>query len=787
MSLGDLVRAAFTGKKQQSLLDEDQKADLKRSKASLESKFWDEEAERSYRRIRKRLLEDEQGELIFFNWLARLSRFERGLSWHDNFYIKKSEKVLIHAGLEGLLNFLRIEEAVISGYRRRFSKWDSYFEHPLEYFYRNIPDSRYRSDAFCSSFISLMDAEIRSMDDWRQFPGRLEKVAHVFLGIADYQRPEWEAALGNAHIVTEKGGMLEDYIEICRQAMRLLMPDEFSAWLYKGLEFSAERPNNALVYFSLDSVKAEKSLKEHMSGVELRDVMPILVHYSRAMSGRSYLIASSSGRPSNDGKAIYLPEMISGHGSREANFEAYKVMAAIQAAKPEFGTFSVDIGQIKDLVEEIRAVYQTEASGDSALGYFFSSFPHPWIARSIFEIIEGKRIVNMLSGAYRGIRKPLERVISKEFSDANGLLDDFSRSIYLGVRPAGQSVELMLATALPATESSSVLDSIKATATCYKLINTSECSPDKEHQLSQLLGDFKQGTGTSHAESEAAPAYDRHVYPQWSMIRQDYLSGWCKVIEYPLEVTELVPDKPSDLALPDFEMRFQMQRARHLLEDGDELDIDAAVSLIADRKAGSSVKPSIYRRRKKQPRSVSACFLLDVSNSVLQERNGRIVLEELLEATEGIAGVESEHKLAIFAYSGEFRNNVRFYVVKSFDEAFDRQRLYSLYKANHDGTYSGPALRHSISIMEGQENSKAMFFLTDSEHLAGSYKGEYANADVRKAFGEARDKGIMPFAISFGSKPVPELRQSYGESFIQVKHASEIPRKLPQIYARLLK
>ena len=145
--------------------------------------------------------------------------------------------------------------------------------------------------------------------------------------------------------------------------------------------------------------------------------------------------------------------------------------------------------------------------------------------------------------------------------------------------------------------------------------------------------------------------------------------------------------------------------------------------------------------------------------------------------------------MGIFGYSGLTRRDVRVYVVKSFEDEFDRRRLYALEPIPADGrddriigfgTYTGPAVRHMTHLLSGlEEEIRILFLLTESGHQAIGYDGSYARTDVRKAFLEARKKGIMPFAISFGENGKEMLEESYGKDFVTVSNPLQLARKMP--------
>jgi len=66
------------------------------------------------------------------------------------------------------------------------------------------------------------------------------------------------------------------------------------------------------------------------------------------------------------------------------------------------------------------------------------------------------------------------------------------------------------------------------------------------------------------------------------------------------------------------------------------------------------------------------------------------------------------------------------------------------------------------------------------------YEGRYGIEDTRRVIIEARKRGLQPFCVTIDEEADEYLPHIFGaDGFIVVRKPSQLPRELPQIYARL--
>jgi len=654
-----------------------------------------------------------------------------------------------------------------------------------------------------------------------------------------------------ATIPLAKAGVLPDrYFECIFNAAKLLDSSSFNSWLDDGLKLLQEEPKRVRTYFSIYSQLGQASIRKHMPGIGLEEVRDVLQLYSRALAGTGFILKSMNGnkntlgRPYTDGTNMWLPDRLHGYGSEEDNFQAYKVLATIHAAKVEFGTFALQDKDIQSLVEQLEAKYGSKTQGDTPLQHFYNAFPHPELAQTLFELIEGKRIINRIRENYRGIKKTLDKVIRREIelrplsdraSDGIIVLESLAQYLALDTIPSTipghikSVVETLYQLASPATTpEANVVASLYATAACYELFHPKSAQEEKTQQGQQQTppqhtelniekgselpsfsyqGRFEMAQPSLEVERKSNEVNGRFTYPQWSIVTGGYLLNWCEVKEFELKPAENVPPPRNGTAHLQMAQLFErmyygLSEKRRHEPQGDDINTDALVEFMADRAAGVSREPDFYIQRRRRPEGIAAAFLIDASPSASFFLNdGRRVIDAERESLELlVAGMEQMgHTYGIFGFSGLVRNNVRVYVIKGLNSKFDRSRLYSLepMPINKDsgepvihsnnsiitvGTYTGPAIRHITQLLaDREEAAKVLFLLTDSDVQAIRYYGEYARVDVRMAFLEAKRKGVYPFAISFGNNN-EGLSRMYGRDFITITQPQQLVRQLPRIY-----
>ena len=292
-----------------------------------------------------------------------------------------------------------------------------------------------------------------------------------------------------------------------------------------------------------------------------------------------------------------------------------------------------------------------------------------------------------------------------------------------------------------------------------------------------------------------------YVYPEWDGGIQDYRLKWCRVVERPGEEGDqdfaqrvLENHAPALRILRRYfeTMRTTGLRRVHGYDHGEQLDLDAAIRHVAERRAGVDPSDRIYDRRDKRERQVAVAFLVDMSGSTgrqLETGQRRVIDVEkeglvlLIEALEAIGD-----QYALYGFSGQDRHRVDFMVLKEFSDTRRYQigqRIAAMtpLQQNRDGA----AIRHAVQkLLRCPARHRLLILLSDGRPLDGEYGEEYALEDTRMALREARQQGISPFCLTIDQQASDYLERMYGDvQYLVLDDILTLPERLPRVYQRL--
>ncbi|MBA2378786.1 MAG: VWA domain-containing protein, partial [Blastocatellia bacterium] len=287
--------------------------------------------------------------------------------------------------------------------------------------------------------------------------------------------------------------------------------------------------------------------------------------------------------------------------------------------------------------------------------------------------------------------------------------------------------------------------------------------------------DVRGSEAWSHNEMPELPLEagdEAFAYDEWDRELNDYRVGWSRVIEKKVNegdrtFVELARSRYRGV-ISSIRHQFQLMKPENLTKinreiDGEDYDLSALVDFVIDRRADGRQSENIYTKRLRRQRDVAVSLLLDQSSSTARtitrnplqpytypgrriieiEKEGLVLMSEALEAVGDV--------YAINGFTSEGRRNVKFYVVKDFDEKYSdtvEKRIGGITFQNN--TRLGAAIRHAAHKLLRQENrTKLLIILTDGRPYDHDYgDARYAREDVREALLEAKTHGIIPFCIT---------------------------------------
>ncbi len=235
-----------------------------------------------------------------------------------------------------------------------------------------------------------------------------------------------------------------------------------------------------------------------------------------------------------------------------------------------------------------------------------------------------------------------------------------------------------------------------------------------------------------------------------------------------------------------------VQRIRKL-EDGDEIDINAAIASTIDLRMGMQPDPRIMMRSVRKVRDISIMVLVDLSESTNEKVSGQeySVLDLTRQACVLLSDAISKvgDPFAIHGFCSDGRSNVDYYRFKDFDQAWDetpKGRLAGM--TGQLSTRMGAAIRHAGWHLRQQRSSKKLLLvITDGEPADVDVRDpQYLRYDTKKAVEDVGRSGIITYCMSLDPRADQYVSRIFGtRNYMVVDQVERLPEKLPLLYAGL--
>lgn len=333
--------------------------------------------------------------------------------------------------------------------------------------------------------------------------------------------------------------------------------------------------------------------------------------------------------------------------------------------------------------------------------------------------------------------------------------------------------------------------------------------PSAESDPDELTG-AEAWSETETPEQVLAEGEVAYNYDEWDRELTDHRLGWCRVIEKKVKhgdrnFVDQTKERHKGV-ISSIRHQFQLMKPENLTRvanevDGEEFDLNAVIDFVIDRRADGYQSERIYTKRLRRRRDVAVSFLLDQSSSTARTigrhplqpytRPGRRIIEiekeGLVLMSEALEAVGDTY--SINGFTSEGRRNVKFYVVKDFDEKYSDEVKRRIGGINYqNNTRLGAAIRHATAKLAKQDaRTRLLIVLSDGRPYDHDYgDARYAREDTREALRQAKNEGITPFCITIDRESESELRDLYGEvGYTIIDDVLTLPERLPGIYRRL--
>jgi hypothetical protein len=321
-----------------------------------------------------------------------------------------------------------------------------------------------------------------------------------------------------------------------------------------------------------------------------------------------------------------------------------------------------------------------------------------------------------------------------------------------------------------------------------------------------------EDNGVSYNQSEGVePMSEPFHYDEWDYQVQLARPEWTTVIERRQrrddpEVMDRILEKHKPIA----------SRIKHLIdalqpqgivrkrgyEDGDELDIDAAVRAMIDIRRGIMPDPRVNIRITRHLRDLSMVLLMDLSAStndrIGELKEGDEGYEEqpsILDLTREATGLLSwavdsiGDNYAVHGFASDGRHDVQYYRFKDFDESYhddSKARLAGM--TGGLSTRMGAALRHAGHHLDQQSSRKRLILLlTDGEPADIDERDpQYLRQDTRHSVEELAARGIHSYCLTLDPNADSYVSRIFGaNNYSIVDNIERLPERLPRVFSAL--
>ncbi len=713
-----------------------------------------------------------------------------------------------------------------------------------------------KGPALILSYIEAMPAVARECgeDVVRDCVGAAMKLSSMtsgeVLALAFSTMPSAASRLADAELLR---GYLQLLHRLAAKAPRGLRPmfgvlDELLgkltlSGLQRWIDFGAEAYRRDLPkqasYFGLMTEDSRSVLEAERRGTLFVDSQRRLNLYLRAFWGRDFHLRPAAAnfeafRPFIEARELHLPDAVDDAGS-VAGIDLYRAMAAHMAAHLvhtpkafEGENLSPAERHFIGLIEDARVEWLAARDFPGMRGLWRSLVPS-----GVSDDHEGAPLVQAMALAL------LDPKATTGDSELDALAAEFhagggapALSLDLGLRlfsilarrKAVPSLRILQGLDMPWRDDnrflwapeefdfetmagSSAPKQVRRHVSLMEFINETdvETAGDDAQEIWTLSSELYpyEDEGVSFNEMEGKePVSEPYAYPEFDYQTQLVRPAWATLCERrqgrgdPAELRDILARNKgvaSRIKQIIDRLRPQGLTRQRKLEDGDELDINAAVEAAVMARAGLQPDMRITMRNVINRRDLAVVILLDLSESTndLVRGSEKTVLELTREASALIAtaidGIGDPY--AIHGFASDGRHDVQYYRFKDFGQKLDdeaRSRLAGM--RGGLSTRMGTAIRHAgRHLVQRGEKHKLLIVLTDGEPADIDERDpQYLRMDARKAVEELRRTGVHSYCLTLDPHADRYVERIFGTGrFTVIDQVKRLPEKLPALFANL--
>jgi nitric oxide reductase NorD protein len=622
-------------------------------------------------------------------------------------------------------------------------------------------------------------------------------------------------------------------------------------WSQFGAQAYRRDYDNLTAYFNLESKDSQAMLQKERRGVLFVKTQRKLNFYLRALWGRDFFLRPTGAdfadfRPYIETHVLHMPDAVDDIGDIPG-LEVYRATAAHMAAHMSYTSARISAEELSPaqmsfigLLEDARIEYKAiqEFPGLKKLWRSLLSLQHDEAPEHPSLVVLERLALMLLDADVRCDQDGLNEFADQFHQQIDERQDDAQFSWHMGLelfnyfsaRKEVPSLRILERIRLPYRDDNRFVwefeeltwdveheympasqRQVRKQVSVIEMANEVDC---------ELAGDDAQEIWTCSTNMRPyeddltdeqisfndmwgkEPVSDPFHYPEWDYQIQLARPDWATVYERrqpmgdPEDIHDIIMEyKPVahrikqiiDLLTPE-----GVQRVRNM-EDGDEIDINAAIDAMVAIRMGEQPNTRITMRNVLKSRDLSVVLLLDLSESTNETVTGsdKTVLQLTREAatlvSTAIEGIGDP--FAIHGFASDGRHDVQYYRFKDFTQHFDddaKSRLAGM--KGGLSTRMGAALRHAgHHLLKQQEKRKLILLVTDGEPADVDERDpQHLRHDTRKAVEELYSMGVLSYCLTLDPNADDYVKRIFGaNNYTIIDNVNRLPEKLPTLFASL--
>ncbi len=617
-------------------------------------------------------------------------------------------------------------------------------------------------------------------------------------------------------------------------------------WANFGAQAYRRDFKNLTSYFNLESEDSRAMLQKERRGILFIDTQRKLNFYLRALWGRDFFLRPSGAdytdfRPYIDTHIIHMPDAVDDFGDIKG-LELYRATAAHMAAHLCYTDSRISAEQLSPaqmffigFIEDARIEYKAikEFPGLKKLWLALLSTQYDGDVEHATMLLLEKLTIMLLDSKERCDDQSLNDFAQKFHAQITENQDNNNFSWHMGMelfhvfsaRKEVPSLRILERIRIPYRDDNRFVwefnefdweqgveyiaaseKQVRKTVNIMEMVNELDCelAGDDAQEIWRLETPYylaQEGCTINELEGKETVS-DPFYYQEWDYQIQLHRPNWATVYERrqpkgnPEDIEDILLEyKPIahkikqiiDMLTPD-----GVQRIRNM-EDGDEIDINAAIDAMVAIRMGEQPSARITMRNVLKTRDLAVVVLLDLSESTNEpiEGSDKTILQLSREAatlvSTAINGIGDP--FAIHGFASDGRHDVQYYRFKDFNQHFDDDAKSRL--AGMQGglsTRMGAAMRHAGQhLLKQPERRKLLLIVTDGEPADIDERDpQHLRHDTKKAVEELYSKGVLSYCLTLDANADAYVKRIFGENnYTIIDRVQKLPEQLPQLFASL--